>query len=391
MAVRKPLVEIGGQIQDLPSADSIALPLPTGKSVFFDAIKGNDSTGLRERFDLPFLTFDAASTAALAGDAVYILSDFTLTAAFIAKTGVNYVGVGKRVLTYTGVGGVTVWTMAETSFCKDIDMVITPSSSGGVTAVVFGGTTNATSQWKNSFIRGTVFNVNGIINNGTGSAPYAHNFLDNVVALGIGFSTGYTIGISSSGISNCRNVRCHGLTGFAFAVGSTMVVRADTLIATGIVAFNMAAGTLSLSPDSTFQNFTKTGGTINLTGESINKRFVTKKNTTNTVISNITPTSMFPAMPTLYVQGQTVKITCIIEITPAGSGRDLTIYLYRDGGLVAGTTYRKRSLASDNFNTKHLHWTDTPGSGTYQYDVRIIASGTGVNRGSNSELTAEII
>jgi hypothetical protein len=43
-----------------------------GKTVFVDSVHGDDSSGLRERFDLPFLTLMAARTAALAGDTVVV-------------------------------------------------------------------------------------------------------------------------------------------------------------------------------------------------------------------------------------------------------------------------------------------------------------------------------
>jgi len=63
------------------------IPL-VGKSVFVDSARGSDSTGLRERPDRPFATPDAANTAAVSGDTIYIRPG-SYTYISPAKDGVN--------------------------------------------------------------------------------------------------------------------------------------------------------------------------------------------------------------------------------------------------------------------------------------------------------------
>jgi hypothetical protein len=61
----------------------------TGKTVWVDSVFGNDATGARQRQDLPFLTINAAVTAALSGDVVYVRpGSYTLTAA-LSKAGIT--------------------------------------------------------------------------------------------------------------------------------------------------------------------------------------------------------------------------------------------------------------------------------------------------------------
>ena len=59
-----------------------------GNTVFVDKIYGDDLTGTRERFDLPFLTINAALTVAVSGDTVYVRSG-NYTGNIVLKNGVN--------------------------------------------------------------------------------------------------------------------------------------------------------------------------------------------------------------------------------------------------------------------------------------------------------------
>jgi len=47
-----------------------AVAIQTGKEIYIDSVYGNDTTGTRERFDLPFLTPGAAVAAAQVGDTI---------------------------------------------------------------------------------------------------------------------------------------------------------------------------------------------------------------------------------------------------------------------------------------------------------------------------------
>lgn len=64
--------------------------IDVNNTVFVDASFGDDGTGARERMDLPFLTLEAASTAASSGDTVVVRPGAYTPATSIAKTGVNW-------------------------------------------------------------------------------------------------------------------------------------------------------------------------------------------------------------------------------------------------------------------------------------------------------------
>ena len=60
----------------------------TGNTLWVDAINGNDSTGSRGVFNKPYLTVQAAVTAALSGDTVYVRRG-TYTSGCVLKNGVD--------------------------------------------------------------------------------------------------------------------------------------------------------------------------------------------------------------------------------------------------------------------------------------------------------------
>jgi hypothetical protein len=67
-------------------------------TVFVDASFGNDLTGTRERFDLPFLTISAAMTAAGIGDTVYIRTG-SYTDTIVLRNGINVYADNGAILT----------------------------------------------------------------------------------------------------------------------------------------------------------------------------------------------------------------------------------------------------------------------------------------------------
>lgn len=77
---------------------------PSGKVTFVDSVNGSNSTGTRANAGLPFLTLDAAVTAASSGDAIQAgPGSYTVTNS-IAKNGVNWNLSGSITSTSSGVG-----------------------------------------------------------------------------------------------------------------------------------------------------------------------------------------------------------------------------------------------------------------------------------------------
>jgi hypothetical protein len=84
--------------------------LLTGNVIWVDAINGNDSTGVLGNHSKPFLTLEAARTAATSGDLIYVLPGaYTVTTTAtngIAKDGVNYYFEMGAVVTKTNAGDI---------------------------------------------------------------------------------------------------------------------------------------------------------------------------------------------------------------------------------------------------------------------------------------------
>ena len=80
---------------------------------------GNDSTGVRARFDLPFLTVGAAQTAAQSGDTIVVLpGDYSAETALAGKDGVTYQGLDGAILPAFNV--VTNITIKGSGLCQSL-------------------------------------------------------------------------------------------------------------------------------------------------------------------------------------------------------------------------------------------------------------------------------
>lgn len=79
-----------------------------GNCVFVD-VDGSDTTGARERFDKPFLTLEAARTAAQAGDTIYVRSGSYTVTASLAKAGVHWHFAPGTSVTKSNNANVAIW------------------------------------------------------------------------------------------------------------------------------------------------------------------------------------------------------------------------------------------------------------------------------------------
>ena len=71
MVVKIPIVLSGGEFEQLQAGDSITgavSSIPTGNTIWVDAVNGDDGTGTSGRQDLSFLTVGAAIGVATSGD-----------------------------------------------------------------------------------------------------------------------------------------------------------------------------------------------------------------------------------------------------------------------------------------------------------------------------------
>jgi len=85
---------------------------PAGLTLVVDGATGNDGTGARGRWDLPYLTPSAARAAALSGDTIFVRPGNYTTAANLAKNGVNWYFSPGATVTLTDaepVAAKTIW------------------------------------------------------------------------------------------------------------------------------------------------------------------------------------------------------------------------------------------------------------------------------------------
>jgi hypothetical protein len=77
--------------------------IPTGNTVWVDAVNGNNGTGTRGRQDKPFLTIAAAVTASASGDLIIIRPGAYTTTTNLFKAGISIYSEPDVTISYTGV------------------------------------------------------------------------------------------------------------------------------------------------------------------------------------------------------------------------------------------------------------------------------------------------
>jgi hypothetical protein len=110
---------------------------PFGNMVFVDAVFGNDTTGLRQYADKPFLTIAAALAVALPGDYVHVGPGSYPIVPFVMPVGVTLAGSFplRTTLTRTIVGDETLITMSNNSVVRTLR--VQGSSAGHHTMTCF--------------------------------------------------------------------------------------------------------------------------------------------------------------------------------------------------------------------------------------------------------------
>ncbi|MBU1728174.1 hypothetical protein KKA39_02640, partial [Patescibacteria group bacterium] len=95
---------------------------------------------------------------------------------------------------------------------------------------------------------------------------------------------------------------------------------------------------------------------------------VTVQSIAATAISNVADTTLLTA-PAITLVGQPVKIFVSMQLeNTAGSARDVTFKLFRDGVEVSATDrYIEKLVPADDNVTRNFHFYDTPGAGTFTY------------------------
>lgn len=179
--------------------------LPTGNTLRVDSVYGNDTTAAADRYKLPFLTINAALSAAAAGETVFLYAG-TYNETIVIPTGVAIRGSSTQTTIIRSLGVVsatTLVTMGSQTRIEDVTMTLTSSANVNLTGVLF-----PTGTPQNAKIRTCVLNVTstatglcaitGILSNGTSSTALSsanaiRAFTVNVSAGGTGANRGILV------------------------------------------------------------------------------------------------------------------------------------------------------------------------------------------------------
>lgn len=124
-----------------------------GNLIVVDVVNGSDATGARGRRDKPFATLQAALTAALSGDSIWLAAGaHTLTAGITIPNGVIIRGMAFQntiVQMLNVTADTNLVTMGDGCVLFDIGLKLTSAQHHTLKGLVFPGTTNSTSRCNN--------------------------------------------------------------------------------------------------------------------------------------------------------------------------------------------------------------------------------------------------
>lgn len=179
-----------------------------GNILRVDAVNGNDSTA--SVGGSPYLTIEAAISAATSGKTIWVLpGTYNLSAGITLPDGICLRGMNVQTTTIqmTGVSAnTTLVTMGENCRVEDLTLKLTSSGHYTLKGIVFGGTSSVTSKLRTSVLTvdnlgassGGTSNVYGVEFSGTGtlgSGSFSFNSLK-----------GSTINVYSNGGGNKRGI-----------------------------------------------------------------------------------------------------------------------------------------------------------------------------------------
>lgn len=128
------------------NANALVL-IPTGNTLWVDAVNGNDSTGQRGQLGAPFLTLTAAKNAATSGDMIFVLPG-TYNERNLLKNGVNWYFSPGAVVAYNGTSAGGIFDDSATGANAAIGCVI--GGYGTFTSVTSGTITSSVVNLTNS-------------------------------------------------------------------------------------------------------------------------------------------------------------------------------------------------------------------------------------------------
>ena len=182
-----------------------------GNTLVVDAVYGNDTLADANPYGYPFLTINAALTAAISGQTVFIRPG-TYAESFAIPSGVAVRGASTQTvfISKTVTANTTLVTMGTDTRLEDVTLTLIASADVNLTGVLFPTTTSINSKLRTMVINVTLpslgsYNAYGVLANGTTTTPSAYSSSNAIRACTINVqstASGITRGIYVTGA--CR-------------------------------------------------------------------------------------------------------------------------------------------------------------------------------------------
>jgi hypothetical protein len=228
-----------------------------GKVLTVDSVNGNNSTA--SRGGKPYLTIQAANTAAVSGDTIWVLpGTYNLTAGITLTAGTSLTGISTQTVIIqmlSVTANTSLITMGENTRLENVTMKLTSAQHHTLVGLTFPGTTSVTAKLRTCVLTvdnsgaayNGVSNITGVLFSGTGTlaaGSFSFNSLKgstiNVYSNGGGDKRG--ILVNNTNVTSTRDVNIYvaqptspGATGATGATGSYVGVETADAENTGSI------------------------------------------------------------------------------------------------------------------------------------------------------------
>ena len=246
------------------SSNNVNATTTLGKVLTVDSVNGNNSTA--SRGGKPYLTIEAANTAAVSGDTIWVLPvTYNLVAGITLTAGTSLTGISTQTVIIQMLNvtsDTSLITMGANTRLENVTMKLTSAGHRRLVGLTFPGTTSVTAKLRTCVLTvdnsGATFDgtsdVTGVLFNGTGTlaaGSFSFNSLKgstiNVYSNGGGDKRG--ILVNNTNVTSTRDVNIYvaqpttpGATGATGATGSYVGV--ETADASNLGSIQLRATTV---------------------------------------------------------------------------------------------------------------------------------------------------
>lgn len=256
-------------------AGATGVPAPTGNTLTVDAVYGNDTTASADRYNLPFLTINAALALATTGELVF-LRPGAYVGPITIPTGVAIRGASVQVTSINALNvsaSTTLVTMGTQTRLEDLTLNLTSSADVNLIGVDFPSGTPQTAKMRTMVVNVSstatgLCDVTGVLSAGTSSTA---NSSANAIRAN-------TINVTASGTGANRGILVSGANRFSIRDTNVYIsgaavnnVGVETTNASAICELKISTiNSITSNADQTqHHDINRTAGLIVLTGTDL--------------------------------------------------------------------------------------------------------------------------